>query len=328
VSEVDPWGRRTGTPCFRNPAYRSWHLSLVEDYVKSYAIQGIAFASERQGPLGNLFGGGWNTRGIGCFCPYCAAEMHRVGIDVERARAAYRELAAFFKAAREGVRPTDGYFVTFWRLLLRHPEILAVEQFWTAGLKEIYGELYGTVKAIRSEVKVGWHVMHLQSFSPFYRAEQDFAELADYSDFIKTVMYHNCAGSRFRRFVESLHQTIFRDAPPEETYRFLYRILDIDEAAWDELPQAGFSADYVARETRRALAGVAGRCEIWPGIDIDIPIEKELGAARDEGPEDVKAAVMAAFEAGAHGVVLSRKYSEMRLANLAGVGQALKALGS
>jgi hypothetical protein len=236
-------------------------------------------------------------------------------------------MAAFFAAARAGDRPVDGYFVTFWRLLLKHPEILAVEQFWTSGLKEMYAELYGTVKAITPKVKVGWHVMHLQSFSPFYRAEQDFGELAEYSDFIKSVMYHNCAGARYQRFVESLHQTIFRDAAPEETYRFLYRILGIEEAEWKELPMAGFSADYVSRETKRALAGVAGRCEIWPGIDIDIPIEKELGKARDESPADVKAAVMAAFEAGAQGVVLSRKYSEMRLANLAAVGDALKALG-
>jgi hypothetical protein len=324
VSEIDPWGRRTGTPCFRNPDYRNWHLSLVEDYVKSYAIQGIAWASERQGPLGQLFGGGWNTRGIGCFCPHCCAAMQRVGIDVVRARVAYKAMAAFFDAARNGDRPVDGYFVTFWRLLLRHPEVLALEQFWTDGLKEMYAELYGTVKAITAEVKVGWHVMHLQSFSPFYRAEQDFGELANYSDFIKSVMYHNCAGVRYRRFVESLHKTIFRDAEPEETYRFLYRILNIDEAQWKDLPAAGFSADYVARETRRALAGVAGRCEIWPGIDIDIPDRD----ARDESPADVKGAVIAAFEAGAQGVVLSRKYSEMRLANLAAVGDALKDLGA
>jgi hypothetical protein len=170
--------------------------------------------------------------------------------------------------------------------------------------------------------------MHLQSFSPFYRAETDFAEIADYADFIKSVMYHNCAGSRYQRFVESLHQTIFRDASPEESYRFLYRILDIQEAAWKDLPMAGFSADYVSRETKRALAGVAGKCEVWPGIDIDIPVEKELGKARDESPADVKAAVIAAFEAGAQGVVLSRKYSEMRLANLAAVGDALETLGA
>ena len=326
VSEIDPWGRRTGTPCFNHPAYRAWHLSLVEDYVRSYDVKGIAWASERQGPLGNLIGGGWNTRGIGCFCPYCLEKAARRGIDTERARTAYKGLSEYFTSARNGERPRDGYFVTFWRQLLRFPEILALEQFWTDGLKEMYAELYGVVKSIRPEVMVGWHIMHLQSFSPFYRAEQDFAELAAYSDFIKTVMYHNCAGYRYQRFVESLHGSIFRDAEPEETYRFLYKILGIEEAEWDALPGAGFSADYVARETRRAVEGVAGRCEVWPGIDIDIPIGRKNGDGRDESPEDVKQAVLAAFGAGAQGVVLSRKYSEMRLKNLAGVGAALKEL--
>ena len=127
-----------------------------------------------------------------------------------------------------------------------------------------------------------------------------------------------------------LHETIFRDAAPEETYRFLYRILGIDEADWDALPGAGFSADYVSRETKRCLAGVEGvdngtgnPCEIWPGIDVDIPVSP---AGRDQSPQDVEDAVVAAFEAGAQGVVLSRKYSEMRLANLAGCGAALKRL--
>jgi hypothetical protein len=36
--------------------------------------------------------------------------------------------------------------------------------------------------------------------------------------------------------------------------------------------------------------------------------------------------VTAAFRAGAHGVILSRKYSEMRLANLSGAGEAIKEL--
>ena len=35
----------------------------------------------------------------------------------------------------------------------------------------------------------------------------------------------------------------------------------------------------------------------------------------------------AAFEAGADGVIISRKYSEMDLQNLEGIGRALKALG-
>ena len=34
----------------------------------------------------------------------------------------------------------------------------------------------------------------------------------------------------------------------------------------------------------------------------------------------------AAFEGGAHGVILSRKYSEMRTGNLRAAGRALRAL--
>jgi hypothetical protein len=43
-------------------------------------------------------------------------------------------------------------------------------------------------------------------------------------------------------------------------------------------------------------------------------------------PKSVKAAVQAAFRAGAPGVLLSRKYSEMRLANLSGAGEAIREL--
>ncbi len=37
-------------------------------------------------------------------------------------------------------------------------------------------------------------------------------------------------------------------------------------------------------------------------------------------------AVTAAFSAGAHGVLLSRKYSEMKLGNLAAAGRAVREL--
>ena len=43
--------------------------------------------------------------------------------------------------------------------------------------------------------------------------------------------------------------------------------------------------------------------------------------------EGVKAATLAAFDGGAQGVVLSRKYSEMRLDILSGAGDAIRELG-
>jgi hypothetical protein len=88
------------------------------------------------------------------------------------------------------------------------------------------------------------------------------------------------------------------------------------------LAATGFSADYVFRETKRAHDALQGtNAKLWPGIDIDIPTSKEHAKS---SPEGTKAAVLAAFHAGADGVLLSRKYSEMKLANLRAAGAAVK----
>jgi hypothetical protein len=72
------------------------------------------------------------------------------------------------------------------------------------------------------------------------------------------------------------------------------------------------------------MDGAAGtKTLIWPGIDIDIPTNANHSKCTPQGTKD---AVAAAFRAGVPGVVLSRKYSEMRLANLSGAGDAIKEL--
>jgi len=94
------------------------------------------------------------------------------------------------------------------------------------------------------------------------------------------------------------------------------------EAGLSELAGAGLSPDYVARATKRALDGVKGKCRILPGIDIDIPTGRN---SRKATPDDTYAATRAALEAGAQGIIFSRKYSEMRLANVAACGKAVSA---
>jgi hypothetical protein len=125
-------------------------------------------------------------------------------------------------------------------------------------------------------------------------------------------------------YIGNVQSTVFRDATPEEVLRLHYDILGYKgEASLDKLPTTGLSADYVARETRRAIAGVGGEIAIYPGIDIDIPTgEKE----KKTHPSDVRDAVKAALTAGAPGVILSRKYSEMKLENLSAAGEALREL--
>jgi hypothetical protein len=66
---------------------------------------------------------------------------------------------------------------------------------------------------------------------------------------------------------------------------------------------------------------VQGKCQVYPGIDIGIPTGRN---SRKASAEDTYAAVTAALKAGADGLILSRKYSEMRLDNLAAAGRAIR----
>ena len=136
------------------------------------------------------------------------------------------------------------------------------------------------------------------------------------------VAYNNCGGERYANFIRNVGSTVFRDVPKEELLRFNNHLLSYgDEAKLEELATSGLSPNYVFRETQRALAGVQGKCRILPGIDIGIPTGKN---SRKASPEDTHAAVTAALKAGADGLILSRKYSEMQLANLAAAGRAVR----
>jgi len=137
------------------------------------------------------------------------------------------------RRARQGKRPVDGYYVTLWRLMLRHPELLAWEMLWTDILRETYAAIYGKVKSIKPSVGVGWHIWHNNSFSPIYRAEQDLSELSKYSDFLKMVMYHNCGGPRMASYIGSVGATTFGDVPQQELLDFHYRILDYKQENQD-----------------------------------------------------------------------------------------------
>ena len=331
LQEHDLYGRNVTNLCFNNPDYRNFLVGLIEDYTRSYEIDGIMWGSERQGALGNALGARHGGAGsdpgrVTCFCQFCEQKARQRGINFERVKEGYRALEKFVRDGRAGKRPVDGYYVTFWRLLLRYPELAAWEMFWTDSLRETYAALYGKVKSIKPQVPVGWHIWHNNSFSPIYRAEQDLQELSKYSDFLKMVIYHNCAGERMAGYIDGVSKTIFGDIPKEELLiDFEYNVMNYRERGYEQIPYTGFSSDYVYRETKRAMDGAAGtKTLIWPGIDIDIPTGKNQSKSTPQGTKD---AVLAAFKAGAPGVILSRKYSEMKLANLSGAGEAIKELG-
>jgi hypothetical protein len=329
LQETDLHGRKAKTLCFNNPDYRNWLLGTVEDYARSYEIDGVMWGSERQGAFSNALGashGGASSQPgrVTCFCTFCQAKAKQRGINFERARTGFLALQQFVEQARRGTRPVDGYYVEVWRLMLRYPELLAWEMLWTDSLRETYAALHEKIKSIKPSLGMGWHIWHNNSFNPIYRAEQDLAEISKYSDFLKIVMYHNCGGPRMADYIRSVSKSIYGDVPAEELLDFHERVLDYKEGNLSEISEHGFSSDYVYRETKRARAGLAGTAtKLWPGIDIDIPTSANESKSSPEGTFN---AVTAAFRGGADGVILSRKYSEMKLANLKGAGSAIKQL--
>jgi hypothetical protein len=319
-------GENATTLCFNNPNYRNWLLGMTENWSRNYDVDGIMWGSERQGAFSNMLGAHAGTPGspmrVTCFCQYCQAKARQQGINPDRAREGFNQLARFVEASRNGKRPVDGYYVTLWRLMLKYPELLAWEMLWTHSLRETYAAIHAKVKEVKPSLQVGWHIWHTNSFNPIYRAEQDLSAIAPHSDFLKIVIYNNCGGERMAAYVENMSRTMYADIPSQEILDFHYQVMDYREKTLAEIPTAGLSSDYVFRETKRAHDGLnSAKTLLWPGIDIDIPTSQGHSRCTPQGVND---AVLAAFRGGADGVLLSRKYSEMRLANLKGAGDAVR----
>jgi hypothetical protein len=352
--EVDYLGRRaTGHPagpCKNNPYYRGYLMDLIEDYARSYDIGGVMWGAERQsgflnalnagggGAEGEGGGGGGRAGGRGrraggegpratvvCFCEYCQKKAKDQGIDVERAKLGFGELEKITDARRARQRPRDGYLSSFWRVLLNYPELLAWENLWVKGRHELEADLHQRIKSVNPALPIGWHIWQNVTFSPLQRAEEDYAIFGKFSDFVRPAVYNNCAGERYHGWVGGNLVDVYGDLPPDLTMDVLFRELGYQEAPYDKISATGFSANYVERETRRAVEGLAGSTtQVWPGVDIDVPVGANSSQCT---PEGVRAAVTAAFKGGAKGIILSRNYIEMKPEHLSAAGDAMRALG-
>lgn len=63
---------------------------------------------------------------------------------------------------------------------------------------------------------IGWHIWPTNSFAPFYRAEQNYAEFSKYSDYLKVVICNNGGGPRMRQYINNINSTLFADLTPEQ----------------------------------------------------------------------------------------------------------------
>jgi hypothetical protein len=185
------------------------------------------------------------------------------------------------------------------------------------GLRETYAAIYKTVKTAKPAVPVGWHIWHNNSFNPIYRAEQDLHELSNYSDFIKVVMYNNCGGERMALYADNITSTLYGDLSKQALLDLNYSLMGFREGTYDQILHTGLSADYVYRETKRALEFAGTDTRILPGIDID-PNRAEQQQVHTASVKEAVGSLPCRRARRLH-----PKIFEMRLANLSGAGDAI-----
>ena len=196
------------------------------------------------------------------------------------------------------------------RLLLRYPG-LAWEYQYRLGREAIGDAMYRRVKSVKPAAEVGWHVDHQpSSWDLVYRAELSYEEMAPHADFIKIIAYHYVLSPRIRDwYLPRFQKTILGEVPLADSLNLYYKLFGYDphtEPALNELGRRGFSAEYVARETKHSVASANGKTKIYTGVGFDVP-----AAARID-PEIVYEAPRSARR-GASGTLCWAEHEEMKV---------------
>jgi hypothetical protein len=328
VSARDLDGRPVHGPCWNHPDYREWVKRTVEYLMRQYPLDGLQYGAERVGALSDvLFKGGRAS----CFCEHCRRRNASAGIDPDRAAAGYRELETLVgRASRGEPHPTDGLLTAVIRVLFRHPEVLAFYDQWLKADTEIHELVYKAAKAVRPEADVGQHVDHQRSsWDILFRAAVPYADMTGHNDFIKPILYHEILGPRLQQWViDAMKQRVLAEIPRQTSLDLFYAVFGLNpaqEPSYDALAEQGLSPDYVFRETRRCVEGVAGKARVYAGIGLDIPHYVPGGMRRiPSRPESVQAATTRALDAGAAGVLASREFREMSRPSLEAFARAVR----
>lgn len=284
-------------------------------------LAGFKFGQERGGPLGAVLGGQTAT----CFCSHCQGKAVSEGLDAEAARRGFLELREFVLQARTEGRPRDGFLISFFRVLMRHPEVLAWERFWMRSREDQRRRIHAKLKSIRPAIQIGWHIDHGMSWDPITRAAWDYEEMVPHSDWLSIALYFCCMGPRsFNHFRNRYESLLLADTDPETAYAAYLGILGFDparepgHAAQLDAPQP-FSPDYVRREALRAVHAVRGRARVYARIGFDVPMHPV-----HVPPAAVRESVLLALDAGVDGLFMGREWEELKPENARAFGDAVR----
>jgi hypothetical protein len=233
------------------------------------------------------------------------------------------------RATTGEARPTDGWFITIWRLLARYPEILAWDQLWWDSVHDYRAAVAGAARVAQRKIfqpldfQVGYHFQHMASLTHFlWKAGDDPARVIEYADWVKPSVYPGCSGHRARNSIDRLHQVLLRDLPKPLAREFVSWIMGRDPATEPDLintsGECAFGPGWVKDEVARIVSACAPR-PVHADLGIGIPAGTSV-----ETPDMIAACTEACFEGGAQGILLSRGYLEMKPELLQAAGDVIR----
>jgi hypothetical protein len=324
------FGEDGSGPCWNNPDYRNWLYATAEDIFTHYNIDGMQYGAERVGPLSEMVLKG-RKNPPACFCEPCRERNKDYGIDPERAREGYTKLYKYMqKVGTEKDTSNNTLMVNILSYFQQYPEILGWNYQWFRADEEIQEELYRRIKKIKPEAQVGRHIDHQRSsWDLFYRSAVTYEEMAEFSDFIKPILYQDIYGPRLKNWViDRWQQAFLNDLTPEQTLEVYYEWTGASQKSrigLHELERKGLNEYYVYDETKRCVEGVDGNADVVSGIGIDVPWYVPGGMiSYPSDPVTLRRSVYKAMQAGAQGLLASRDYDEMRHSSLKVFGEAVR----
>ncbi len=329
VFTIDLYGEMGSGPCWNNPDYRNWVLATMENLFGRYELDGIQYGAERTGALSDVLLKGKKPA---CFCEHCNKINRGRGIDPLRAKEGYTKLYEYMLGVRNGTADrTETVMTNIWKYLQKYPEVLSWNYYWFQADEEINKEIYLRIKAMRPEAVVGRHVDHQRSsWDPFYRSAVGYAQMAEYADFIKPILYHDIYGPRLRWWViEEWQKYMFNDMSKEQTLSYLYQTMGYSPEArvpLNKLAKEGMGPEYVFDEIKRCVNSVDDDTEVVSGIGLDVMWHGRNGIPQPNPSDPLKLqkAIYKSIEAGATGILASREYDEMRFSSLRAFGEAIR----
>jgi hypothetical protein len=285
-------------------------------------LAGFKFGQERGGPLFSSLG---KEKPGTCFCEHCKSLAKKRGISIENAKKGLLAIQDFGNKINAGEKPVDGNFVTFFRILAQHPEVLSWEQFWMDSRENQRKRIYKQIKAINESIQVGWHIDHGMTWDLITRATWDYSKMGNYSDWLSVAVYFDSMGRRSMNHYNQYYKNIlFGDTDVEHSYPMYLSMLGYDPKEQPSLENhknqdTSFSAEYVYDECKRVVKAVNGAALVQARPGWDMP-----GYECNVTPDQVVQAVTRALDAGVSGLWCGREWDELKPENAKAFGKAVR----